>query len=434
MGGRFMAFATMSTIDRLLEADQNHQALRKIDERPFHRSLVLRRAFALVGLGKVEEADLYIKDAKSKFEPGMKLDHAALLLAHAAVLHASNRVSEALVRYEEALVPIRHSRSKLFLRGRIWRELALVDFGDFQSVANLHSLAFVATKENDPYLTALATTFWLLAKRRFQQSFDPSDHLLAKSIQYPGLQLQALNAVDPEADLRPLFSDLEGLKGQPWTVARQAPEKWKNDYLDPLMAVREAVFSRLFPYLPDTPMMKTMQCAHCDNRCCYDGVYVTAPEEEAINALRKRYPSYFKAVPNEYLEEGEWGFLFHGKRTKLRKHAYTKPDYPNHFGKTKCVLALPNGECAPQRAGADHLYHPWKFKPEICWEFPLIGLFNDNAMEKPHYFGEPDPHYFDANQPGYLAFLPCSTVDANGVSWKRVYQHELQHFLMIKGK
>jgi hypothetical protein len=429
-----MAISTLSSIDRLLEADLNLQALLQIDERPFHRSLVLRRAFALVGLGRVEEAYLYIKDAKSKFEPGMKLDQAAFLLAEAVILHASNRVSEALVRYEEALVPIRHSRSKLFLRGRMWRELALVDFGDFQSVAHLHDLALVADQAKDPYSTALATTFWLLAKRRFQQSFDPSDFSLAQSIRYPGLQLQALHAVDPKANLQPLFSNVEGLKGQPWSVAQQAPEEWKNIYLQSLIDLREAVYSRLFPYLPDTPMMKTMQCAHCDNRCCYDGVYVTAPEEQAIEALRKRYPSYFANVPKEYLEEGEWGFLFKGKRTKLRAHSYTKPDYPKHFGKTKCVLALPNGECAPQRAGADHLYHPWKFKPEICWEFPLIGLFNDNAMEKPHYFGEPDPHYFDENQPGYLAFLPCATVDDKGVSWKRVYQHELQHFLFIKDK
>jgi hypothetical protein len=60
-----MAISTLSTIDRLLEADLNLQALIKIDERPFHRSLVLRRSFALVGLGRVEEADLYIKDAKA---------------------------------------------------------------------------------------------------------------------------------------------------------------------------------------------------------------------------------------------------------------------------------------------------------------------------------------------------------------------------------
>ncbi|MCK7487568.1 MAG: hypothetical protein MZU97_20175 [Bacillus subtilis] len=425
-----MADDTLTSIDRLLEADLNQQALTQIDARPEHLHLISRRIFALVGLGRIEEANRYLQENEARYNEAGKLDQAAFLLARAAVLHASNRVSEALIRYEEALVPIRHSRSRLFLRGRIWRELALAEFGDFNSVANLKRCVDLAKQRNDAYLTALATTFWLLAKRRFQQAFDDADRLLANAISYPGLRLQAVHAVDGTTSQESQFALIEGMKGLPWMLAEKAPAVWKDMYLTSLLSLREKAFADLFSHLPDTPLMKTMACANCDNRCCYDGVYVTAKEEQAIAKLRKKYPAYFKDVPKVYLEEGEWGFLFQGKRTKLRAHEYSKPDYPKHFGKTKCVLALPNGECAPQRAGADHLYHPWRFKPEICWKFPLIGLFNDNAMEKPHYFGEPDPHYFDENQPGYLAFLPCATVDQNGVSWKRVYQHELQHFYL----
>ena len=79
------------------------------------------------------------------------------------------------------------------------------------------------------------------------------------------------------------------------------------------------------------------------------------------------------------------------------------------------------------------MYHPWKVKPELCWEFPLIGLFNDNAMEKPHYFGEPDPGFYDENQPGYLSFMPCARLKSDGSSWKRMYRTEFLHYFKAKG-
>jgi hypothetical protein len=112
---------------------------------------------------------------------------------------------------------------------------------------------------------------------------------------------------------------------------------------------------------------------------------------------------------------------------------FDRPDFPKHFTQTKCVFALATGECSLQKAATENYLHPWKIKPELCWEFPLIGLFNDNAMSKPHYFGEPDPGRSDDGNPGYLSFMPCARTDASGKSWKRMYRTEFLHYFRSRG-
>lgn len=323
----------------------------------------------------------------------------------------------------ESLIPFQKKNARWVLEARIWRAAMLSEFSDFGSIRLLESLLDEAAHRCDADLSELALTALLDAKNRFRQPVGAADVDAAKAIRDPGLRMFALRMAGmPDETLE---AGDHKLSLMPWRM----PEAWFERRMPRLREQRAETTASIFPHLPDLPRMRAMACATCDNRCCYDGVYATKEEEDRIRALRKKAPAYFAAVPEDFTEDGEWGFLFHGKRTKLRAHDYTKPDYPAHFGKTKCVLALPNGECAPQRAGADLGYHPWRFKPSICWKFPLIGLFNDNAMEKPHYFGEPDPHAYDDTQRGYLSFLPCATVDENGLSWKQVYRHELLHFL-----
>jgi len=323
----------------------------------------------------------------------------------------------------EALIPFQKKKTRWVLEARILRGAMLSEFSDFGSIRLLESLLDEANSRGDTDLSELALTALLEAKNRFRQPIGEFDVSAARSIQHPGLRILSLRMAGvPDETLEAGDTTLSLM---PWRM----PEAWFERRMPKLREKRAETTASIFPHLSNLPRMRAMACATCDNRCCYDGVYMTKEEEDRIRALRKKAPAYFTTVPEDFTEEGEWGFLFHGKRTKLRAHDYTKPDYPAHFGKTKCVLALPNGECAPQRAGADLGYHPWRFKLSICWKFPLIGLFNDNAMEKPHYFGEPDPHAYDDQQRGYLSFLPCATVDENGLSWKQVYRHELLHFL-----
>jgi hypothetical protein len=323
----------------------------------------------------------------------------------------------------EALIPYRSRPSLWVLEAKIWRGAMLADFGDFGAVQQLTNLHADAKNLPNEYLAGFALAALLFAKQRFSLSVDDSEVSRASAIQTPGLLALALRmaGVPDEA----LESKTTAIPLCSWRM----PKPWIESHTPNLGAARDATDASIFPHLSDLPKMRQMACATCDNRCCYDGVYATQAEEDAIKVLRKKAPAYFSGIPEEFTEEGPWGFLFQGKRTKLRPHIYTKSDYPAHFGKTKCVLAMPNGECAPQRAGADLGYHPWRFKPSICWKFPLIGLFNDNAMDKPHYFGEPDPHAYDDTQRGYLSFLPCAVTFEHGVSWKQVYRHELIHFL-----
>jgi hypothetical protein len=159
---------------------------------------------------------------------------------------------------------------------------------------------------------------------------------------------------------------------------------------------------------------------------------VTYAEEAKIRDHIKKHPDEFRHVPSDFLEKGEWEFLFGGNRTKRVPHVYTREDFPKHFQQTICVFALPNGLCSLQQSAVNHGMHPWSLKPELCWKFPLVGLFNEDAINHPHYFDEPDPHYFSEAEPGYLSFLPCAKTDESGLSWKQLYQNELQYYLAKK--
>ena len=436
-------------IDQLLFADQNSDALLALDQALTHRTdsdstglieLIARRIEALMGLGRLDEALVTIDQYASLTKQCLVvLTRSRFELAWANVLFTANRVSEALVHYELALIPLKRSHGTLFYDGRIWRELALAYFGDLRALEHLRELRNQMILHRNEYLTALATCFLVEAAHRFGITLSKEEQESCQIIRFPGLRNQALavlNLLPKKQLLSELSAQTQGIKGYPWVLSLTFVNASENEFwirhIEPIVSLRNQSVALLFPDLPDTPFLRSTACQNCDGRCCYDGVYITATEEAAIDAFRKQYPKYFDTIPKEYLEIGEWGFVFNGKRTKRKEHLYSRLDYPKHFQRVKCVLALPNGECSLQRAASDELFHPWKYKPEICWEFPLIGLFNDDALTHPHYFGQTDPAYIDESRPGYLSFLPCSQVFKEGVSWKSVYQNELQYFFYMK--
>lgn len=407
-------------IKRMFYAGDYAAVVDAVDKNSFPASIDWLQILSMAFLDRFDEAERLAK--RHETSCSSDLETTKIRIASGILSWMKGDASEGLYAME-ALIPYRNRTSLWVLEAKIWRASMLADFGDFGSIKLLTSLQAEALHRRSDVLASFALTALLIAKHRFSQHIDGAESSAASAIAHPGLRMMALRMAGvPDLTLE---AKTTSCPLWPW----QMPEPWIVANLPNLHAARIATEVSIFPHLSDLPKMREMACATCDNRCCYDGVYATQAEEDAIKKLRKRVPSYFQGIPKEFTEDGEWGFLFHGKRTKLRAHEYTKPDYPAHFGRTKCVLALPNGECAPQRAGADLGYHPWRFKPSICWKFPLIGLFNDNAMEKPHYFGEPDPHAYDDTQRGYLSFLPCAVVQENGVSWKQVYRHELIHFL-----
>ncbi|MFH0993068.1 MAG: hypothetical protein V1761_01820, partial [bacterium] len=405
------------------------------------------KAFLILALTADGDPDAALAELATIPEP-----RSALVWIAAGNLHQTcGWLSEAFSDYEIGLRMAHAAGSQdLVIYGRIWRNLALSRFGDHTGLVDLESIVESMRRSGQTELEQLAMAVACLAAKLIGKAIPDAYVAMINGEVAPGLRALALGCQpssgnvssddDRSGEIKSLMQRCEGVQGDVITVAASLPailtaatSEWIKRHVRPLERFIAIDDARIFPALPDEPLMQALDCARCDGRCCYDGVYVTTTEEARIRPFMKEHPEYFRHVPEEFLEDGEWGFLFGGKRTVRRLHRYERTDFPRHFTQTKCVFALANGECSLQRAATDLWLHPWKFKPELCWEFPLIGLFNDNAMEKPHYFGEPDPGYYDDEHPGYVSFLPCSRIDPNGHTWKKMYKTEFLHYFKIKG-
>jgi hypothetical protein len=379
------------------------------------------------------------------------------------LLLMTGHVIEALEVYDNALHVTIENEDEIFLDYlRISQEMALIHFYEPKALEHLNTL--LAGYQNKPtsWMKSSIAALYMIGCYRLKNSIDQMTFQYLKLFideAYPGpyvlfyvsyllldSEIEAFQKPSLEHILHHLLRT-QGIKGDVLILidfhnrfqaslekldAYDAFMFWMKRHVFPLYQKRIGETNLLFNHLNDEPKMSMTSCLHCDNRCCYDGVYVTYAEEEVIRKHMADYPEDFTHVPSEFLEKGEWEFLFGGKRTLRVGHEYTREDYPKHFEKTICVFALQDGSCSLQVSAIKHQMHPWRIKPELCWEFPLIGLFNEDAINHPHYFDQPDPHYFDESQPGYLSFLPCSKTDPEGISWKKLYKNELQYFLTKK--
>jgi len=396
---------------------------------------------AATALGRLSDARRILADSPSGCAESA-LGH----IAKGNLDQLCGRLSDAFTEYEIGLhQALDEHLPDIVIYGRTWRNLALARFGDHAALDDLGRIAARSRTEGRKDEADRAEAFRAAGSVIVGRPISEESLQRASTFE-PGMETLILASAMLSGQLADFdrFTDAvmrsEGVEGAPELIAQAIDRTGRTDLLwwverhfKPYADFIAADDATIFPSLSDDPHMTPMDCARCDGRCCYDGVYVTEPEEERIRGFMKDHPGYFENVPEVFLEEGEWGFLFHGKRTIRVPHFYARPDFPRHFTQTKCVFALPSGECSLQKAATDNLYHPWKVKPELCWEFPLIGLFNDNAMSKPHYFGEPDPGFYDEDHPGYLSFMPCARVKPDGTSWKRMYRTEFLHYFKTKG-
>ncbi len=378
-----------------------------------------------------------IKQSEDDDVIGYYLQLKATLLLH------HDRVIESLEVWEEAV------KIMPTLNARIGQAVALCRFYEPMGLACLETLLNEAEKHAYlyDYLRVQYRYYeWFLSINKVPFNFEiiPS-HFHGLSVLFK--MVDDLRSNNKSMNLNQLADELtitQGIQGGYFILqsfATNYPEfraidkvdNWYKRHVDPFNRVLQKERKNLFSNIDDEPKMAVMSCLNCDNRCCYDGVYVTYEEEKRIKEHMALYPEDFKDIPTDFLEDGEWEFLFGGKRTKRVPHNYTRSDFPAHFTHTICTFALPDGRCSLQQSAIKRNLHPWNLKPELCWEFPLIGLFNEDALNHPHYFNQKDPHYFDESQPGYLSFLPCSRVDDNGQSWKELYKNELQFYLHKKG-
>ncbi len=451
LGRKASKLAIMATIDKNLPASIRYQIIQ------------LEAIIASSHIKKASKLHQQITEAIKQVSDDEL--HAMYHIATGSLLLAKDHVIEAIEAFATGLdLAKKFENSFIYSVGSIWREMAIIHFYESSAIDHLKEMISTYENKDSSWEKSMISAYFLMGSYRLNRPVDINYFqalLSGLSPEFPGPLAQFLSAaclldLINDNDLLKIAEDImkyalrcQGMKGEPLILLEFANKNqkfiensllfpafqaWLDRYVKPLQEAQNEEAKALFAHLPDEPIMATQSCLSCDNRCCYDGVYVTYAEEAKIRDFMMKYPDEFKHVPTNFLEKGEWEFLFGGNRTIRVPHEYSRPDFPRHFQKTICVFALPNGLCSLQQSAVKHGMHPWSLKPELCWEFPLVGLFNEDAFNHPHYFDQPDPHYFSEEEPGYLSFLPCAKTDASGLSWKRLYKNELQYYLAKKAK
>lgn len=162
--------------------------------------------------------------------------------------------------------------------------------------------------------------------------------------------------------------------------------------------------------------------SQCEGRCCYDGVYLQPGEEDFLRQLVQRLPGLRAKLPEEFIVDGYWNGEPMGRKTATRAHEYRSADFPAHFTRTRCVFADAQGLCELEKLGRRNGLHPWTFKPNTCWMFPL----QDDAGEPAEPVrGAADDPYFTPDYPGYASCVPCGRHDQQGRPWSEALQEEI---------
>jgi hypothetical protein len=172
------------------------------------------------------------------------------------------------------------------------------------------------------------------------------------------------------------------------------------------------------------PRLRGCQVAHCEARCCYDGVYLMAGEEEFLRELVSKVPALREVLPAEFITDGWWQGEYYGRKTATRPHAYRSADFPAHFAPTRCVFADAVGYCRLESFARQRGQHPWTFKPATCWLFPLHV---EDGKPVPPVTREQDDPYRTEGYAGYSTFVPCGRHDPNGRPWRQALATEIDY-------
>jgi len=186
-------------------------------------------------------------------------------------------------------------------------------------------------------------------------------------------------------------------------------------------------FHSFSPAIGNDEVIKLKACDYrfCEARCCYDGVYLQEGEEEKIIKAVNAFPWYFDHLPNDFIVDASWGSI-KGRKTAVRYHAYSSPDYPDHFTKTRCVFAALDGACSLQRASVEAGGDKWTFKPKACRTHPLQCRHFD-FQAPPTSTGE-DKFNVGVSYPGYVSYTPCGINRADGNVWVDELKDEVLDF------
>jgi hypothetical protein len=173
--------------------------------------------------------------------------------------------------------------------------------------------------------------------------------------------------------------------------------------------------------------------ADCRGMCCYDGVYLDAPTEAAIDLIaRARRPAFQDMgldLPGTVVVDGFVGGVLAGRKTATRPWTPDVADFPTHFNRTCCVFHLDDGRCGLQVLAVGDGLHPWSYKPPSCWLFPItihsgtIRIFDEAS----------DPSRYHAYA-GFVAYTRCGATCDTGQPAAQVLADELRYLGDIVGR
>lgn len=172
--------------------------------------------------------------------------------------------------------------------------------------------------------------------------------------------------------------------------------------------------------------LKRCNLQQCQAMCCYDGVYLEEGEEEKIKQVVRSFPEYFQHLPEEFIVEGNWQGIVNGRKTATKPYHFSNPNFPAHFEQTRCVFATDDHLCSLQIASTHEASHPWEFKPQSCWKFPLQE--NDSTLLPPISPNEKDPCDIGTHYPGFSTFTECGKHKEEGQEWSKVLKEEITYF------
>jgi hypothetical protein len=164
--------------------------------------------------------------------------------------------------------------------------------------------------------------------------------------------------------------------------------------------------------------------SQCEGRCCYDGVYLLAAEEEFLRELVARVPALAEKLPAEFIVDGWWDGQYLGRKTATRPVNYQAADYPAHFARTRCVFSDAAGYCELEKFARARGQHPWSFKPATCWMFPLQ---EENGRASEPVRGKHDDPYVTDSYGGYASCVACGRHDPEGKPWKQALAREIAY-------
>jgi len=172
--------------------------------------------------------------------------------------------------------------------------------------------------------------------------------------------------------------------------------------------------------------LRICQLDECEARCCYDGVYLEAGEEEKIREIVLSEPEFFKTLPADYIVDGSWQNLVSGRKTAVKPYDFQSEDFPAHFTRTRCIFCRADHKCLLQVLAEQKGLHKWAYKPKTCWLFPLDLIGGE--LEPPPAIDEEDPLCMGDEYPGYTKFVPCGQDRPDGDPWFKTLAAEIAYW------